>query len=100
MGITCRFDLSEIGEGDEEEAETNDLFIIDEVSINDGTTDESTYTVGSEVMDANLYDFLMNTLEERGGTDEFVEKLLDLSSALEHKLYIDFLQKLHGIAKF
>ena len=48
----------------------------------------------------NLYNFLLNSIEERGITDEFVEKLSDLASALEHKLYIDFLQKLQGIAKF
>ncbi|XP_022105090.1 complement component 1 Q subcomponent-binding protein, mitochondrial-like [Acanthaster planci] len=100
LTISCRFDLNEVEPEGEEGPESNDLFMIDEVSIQDGQASESTYRVGSEVMDANLYNFLMNTLEERGITDEFVEKLSDLSSALEHKLYIEFLQKLHKIAKF
>ncbi|XP_033628218.1 complement component 1 Q subcomponent-binding protein, mitochondrial-like [Asterias rubens] len=100
LSISCRFDVSE--ELDEEAAEpgSEDLFIIDEVSIHDGKMDEGIFSVGSEVMDGNLYNFLLNSLEERGINDEFVEKLSDLASALEHKLYIDFLQKLQGIAKF
>ncbi|XP_038059143.1 complement component 1 Q subcomponent-binding protein, mitochondrial-like [Patiria miniata] len=99
LTINCRFDLNEM-EPEGEEPESNDLFMIDEVSVQDGKAKESTYMVGSEVMDANLYNFLMNTLEERGITDEFAEKLSDLSSTLEHKLYIEFLQKLQGVAKF
>ena len=51
MSISCRFDVSE--ELDEEAAEpgSEDLFIIDEVSIHDGKMDEGIFSVGSEVMD-------------------------------------------------
>ncbi len=51
MSIGCRFDVSE--DLDEEGAEpgSEDLFIIDEVSIHKGKMDEGTFSVGSEVMD-------------------------------------------------
>lgn len=39
-----------------------------------------------------LYDLLMNFLEERGISNEFVEKLSDFSTAYEHSLYIALLE--------
>jgi Mitochondrial glycoprotein. len=39
-----------------------------------------------------LYDLLMNLLEERGISNEFVEKLSDFSTAYEHSLYIALLE--------
>lgn len=44
-----------------------------------------------------LYDLLMNLLEEKGVSNEFAEKLSDLSTAYEHSSYIGLLE---GLSKF
>lgn len=41
-----------------------------------------------------LYDLLMNYLEEKGISNEFVEKLSDFSTAYEHSSYITLLENL------
>lgn len=40
-----------------------------------------------------MYDLMMNYLEERGVSEEFVEKLSDLCSDYEHSMYVGLLQK-------
>eukprot|EP00794_Sanderia_malayensis_P014150 gene14150-15627_t len=55
---------------------------------------ESIYEAETENMDSNLYSLLNNTLYERGVNNEFAESLLEISTAVEHKLYVDFLQDL------
>ena len=42
---------------------------------------------------------LLNTMEERGLTAEFFEKLVDYCTLYEHKKYISFLQDLQSFAK-
>ena len=42
----------------------------------------------------NLYDLLMNMLDERGLDEEFAQKLVDFSTNYEHKCYIKFLDGL------
>lgn len=44
-----------------------------------------------------LYDLLMNLLEEKGISNEFVQKLSDFSTSYEHSSYIGLLE---GISKF
>ena len=44
-----------------------------------------------------MYDLLMNLLEEKGISNDFVEKLSDLSTSYEHSLYVEFLEK---VSKF
>lgn len=44
-----------------------------------------------------LYDLLMNLLEEKGISNEFVQKLSDFSTCYEHSSYIGLLE---GISKF
>ena len=56
LSISCRFELNELEE-EGQEPENEDLFIIDEVQIHDGKTDESTFTVGSEIMDGVSYEW-------------------------------------------
>lgn len=43
-----------------------------------------------------LYKLLLNTLYERGVNNEFAKDLLDMSTTIEHKEYVDFLQDLKG----
>lgn len=47
----------------------------------------------------NLYDMLLNMLEERGVDGTFVDELVNLSTAYEHSTYVDFLSTLHTFTK-
>lgn len=75
----------------------NDGFGIDELSIYNGEWNENVYSVSGEVLDSYLYDLILNYLEEKGITNEFVEKLSDYSTAYEHSAYIGLLE---GLSKF
>ncbi|XP_014782645.1 conserved regulator of innate immunity protein 3 [Octopus bimaculoides] len=45
----------------------------------------------------NLYDLLMDMLDERGINDEFINQLMDFCTVYEHKRYLSFL---NGIKRF
>ncbi|XP_023015336.1 complement C1q binding protein P32 [Leptinotarsa decemlineata] len=75
----------------------NDVFGIDEISIYNGEWNENVYAVSGEVVDSYLYDLMLNYLEEKGISNEFVEKLSDYSTAYEHTAYIGLLE---GLSKF
>ncbi|XP_050312423.1 complement component 1 Q subcomponent-binding protein, mitochondrial isoform X1 [Anthonomus grandis grandis] len=75
----------------------NDGFGIDELSIYNGEWNENIYSVSGEVLDSYLYDLILNYLEEKGISNEFVEKLSDYSTAYEHSAYIGLLE---GLSKF
>lgn len=92
LSILCSF----IGDHEQEEG-YNDLFGIDEISVFEGEWNEKVYAVAGEVLDTYLYDLLLNYLEEKGITNEFAEKLVDLSTAYEHASYISLLE---GLSKF
>lgn len=82
---------------DQQEDGYNDIFGIDEISIFDGDWNENVYSVSGEVVDSYLYDLLLNYLDEKGVTNEFVEKLSQYSTAYEHSAYIGLLE---GLSKF
>ncbi|XP_019871906.2 complement component 1 Q subcomponent-binding protein, mitochondrial isoform X2 [Aethina tumida] len=92
VSIRCSF----IGPNEQDEG-YNDIFGIDEISIYDGEWNENTYAVSGEVIDSYLYDLLLNYLEEKGISNEFVEKLSQYSTAYEHTAYIGLLE---GLSKF
>lgn len=94
LGFTCSF-LQEPppATGDE----FNDIFGIDEVTIYKGQWNDKVYAVAGDVLDGYLYDLLMNLLEEKGVSNEFVQKLSDFSTAYEHTAYINLLET---ISKF
>jgi complement component 1 Q subcomponent-binding protein len=75
-----------------------DLFTIDEVCMFEGEWREETYAVSGDILDEYLYDLLMNMLEERGISNEFVEKLQEFCTGYEHNLYIKFLENLKKFA--
>ncbi|KAF7273476.1 complement C1q binding protein P32 [Rhynchophorus ferrugineus] len=75
----------------------NDTFGVDEISIYNGEWNENVYSVSGEVLDSYLYDLILNYLEEKGITNEFVEKLSSYSTAYEHSAYIGLLE---GLSKF
>lgn len=73
---------------------TDDVFGIEEIIVYKGEIKENHYACAGDVLDGYLYDLLMNVLEEKGVTNEFVYKLSDLSTAYEHSSYVQFLQSL------
>lgn len=84
-------------EPSEQEEGYNDIFGIDEISIYNGDWNENVYAVSGEVVDSYLYDLLLNYLEEKGISNEFVEKVSQYSTAYEHSAYIGLLE---GLSKF
>ncbi|KAF5278862.1 hypothetical protein FQR65_LT03551 [Abscondita terminalis] len=92
VSLVCSF----IGP-DQQEDGYNDIFGIDEISIFNGDWNENVYSVSGEVVDSYLYDLLLNYLDEKGITNEFVQKLSDYSTAYEHSAYVSLLE---GLSKF
>ena len=92
VSLVCSFLNAE-----DQEDGYNDIFGIDEISIFNGDWNENVYSVSGEVVDSYLYDLLLNYLDEKGITNEFVEKLSNYSTAYEHSAYISLLE---GLSKF
>lgn len=93
LSFTCSF-----LQGEAQEGEYNDVFGIDELTIYDGEHSEKVYAVAGDVLDGYLYDLLMNYLEEKGVSNDFVEKLSQFSTAYEHSSYISLLETLSTFA--
>ena len=89
LSFTCSF-----LQGVAQEGEYNDVFGIDEMCIFDNEWNDKVYAVAGEVLDGYLYDLLMNFLEEKGVSNEFVEKLSDLATTYEQASYVNLLEKL------
>jgi len=81
-------------DGTPEEGEYDDIFGIDELSIYEGSHNDTVYAVAGDVLDGYLYDLLMNLLEEKGISNEFAEKLSELSTIYEHSQYVKLLESL------
>jgi len=92
LSFTCSF-----LHGQPQEEEFNDVFTIDEITLFNDEHNDKTYSVAGDVLDGYLYDLLMNLLEEKGISNEFVEKLSDISTAYEHTAYVGLLE---GLSKF
>lgn len=89
LSFTCSFLTGEAQDG-----EYQDVFGIDEITIYDGIWSDKVYAVAGDVLDGYLYDLLMNLLEEKGVSNEFVEKLSEFSTSYEHSAYIGLLEAL------
>jgi len=74
-------------------------FQIDEFAIHDGEWKETVYSADCSVIDGELYDKLLNVLEEQGIGEEFANQLMDFSTAHEHRQYIGLLEKLQQFVK-
>jgi len=74
-------------------------FQIDEFTIHDGEWNETVYSSDCSVIDGELYDKLLNLLEEHGIGEEFANQLADYSTAYEHRQYIGLLEKLQQFVK-
>uniref|UniRef100_T1J6E2 Complement component 1 Q subcomponent-binding protein, mitochondrial n=1 Tax=Strigamia maritima TaxID=126957 RepID=T1J6E2_STRMM len=95
IGFTCSYveDYAPADDASDPDA-FNDNFNIDEIVFHQGEWNEKTYSVSGDIIDGYLYDLLMNTLEERGISNEFAEKLSEFCTSYEHKLYIKLLESL------
>ncbi|XP_012255142.1 complement component 1 Q subcomponent-binding protein, mitochondrial [Athalia rosae] len=95
LGFTCSFNNEPQASGADDGY--NDIFGIDEITLYEGEHSEKIYAVAGDVVDGYLYDLLMNYLEEKGISNEFAEKLIELSTVYEHTAYISLLE---GLSKF
>jgi len=108
LNFKCLYDQARdddyLEEEEDSSAEPNEepvapsLFRIDSVSVSK-EDDMSIYDAETTNLDPNLYDNLMAMLNERGINEEFAEKLLVLSSAIEQEQYVKFLNDLDAFAK-
>ncbi|KAM9208766.1 complement component 1 Q subcomponent-binding protein, mitochondrial [Dugong dugon] len=97
--LDCHYPEDEVGQEEEEES---DIFSIREVSFQ--STDKSDwtdteYTLNTDSLDWALYDHLMDFLADRGVDNTFADELVELSTALEHREYITFLEDLRSFVK-
>ncbi|XP_071648285.1 complement component 1 Q subcomponent-binding protein, mitochondrial isoform X1 [Temnothorax longispinosus] len=95
LGFTCSFNNQSGASGADDNY--NDIFGIDEITLYEGEHSDKVYSVAGEIIDGYLYDLLMNYLEEKGISNEFAEKLIDLSTCYEHTAYVSLLE---GLSKF
>lgn len=95
LGFTCSFNNQPGASGSDESY--NDIFGIDEITLYEGEHNDKVYSVAGEILDGYLYDLLMNYLEEKGISNEFADKLTDLSTCYEHTAYVSLLE---GLSKF
>ncbi|XP_013908057.1 PREDICTED: complement component 1 Q subcomponent-binding protein, mitochondrial, partial [Thamnophis sirtalis] len=97
--LDCHYpedEISHTGEGE------SDMFSIQEVSFQpggDSDWQENNYTLNTDSLDWALYDHLMDFLADRGVDNTFADELVNLSTALEHKEYIRFLEDLKHFVK-
>ncbi|KAL2738208.1 hypothetical protein V1477_011567 [Vespula maculifrons] len=95
LGFTCSFN-SEPGASGADDS-YNDIFGIDEITFYEGEHSDKVYAVAGEIIDGYLYDLLMNYLEEKGISNGFAEKIIELSTNYEHTAYVSLLE---GLSKF
>jgi len=99
LALQCGFPHEEM-QPQEGDPNIVDALEIHEIAMVEGTDwNDKSYSVMSTVMDGDLYALLMNTLEDRGINQDFMQTLLDFSTNYEHKKYISFLQNLQDFAR-
>jgi len=100
LALQCAFPSPDaVYEGGQENEQIDDQFEIQEVSIHGGEWKDTTYSVSAATMDAELFDLLMDMLDERGINDEFIAQLVDYCTVYENKQYINFLQNLKSFVE-
>jgi len=81
-------------ESTDQSLEENDVFEIQDLSLYNNGWNDSCFTIDASLIDEDLKDMILETLEEKGITQEFARKLSDFATAREHALYIEFLENL------
>lgn len=95
LSFTCSY--SNDAKSNASDQNYNDIFVIDELALYSGPETENVYAVSGAILDGYLYDLLMNYLEEKGISNDFAAKLIELSTNYEHSAYISLLE---GLSKF
>ncbi|XP_013385378.1 complement component 1 Q subcomponent-binding protein, mitochondrial-like isoform X1 [Lingula anatina] len=102
LQMTCVFsDANEPIEPDQTEEDVfEDAFSIDDVALlrQGESNSEAVYSLTAGVMDADVYQLLMNMLDERDIGEQFAQDLQSFATAYEHKQYISFLEGLKAFA--
>jgi len=101
LAIQCSFPVQDelIDTTSGEEQQYEDLIELQEVALLKGEKwQDTTYCAQGSMLDGNLYDMLLNMLEERGIDAQFIDQLVEFSTAYEHQNYINFLEGLKDFA--
>lgn len=100
LALQCAFPSADepLEDAQQNQDQIEDQFEIQEVAFHKGEWKDNTYAVSAATMDAELFDLLMDMLDERGINDEFIAELVDYCTSYENKQYIEFLQTLKGFA--
>lgn len=94
LALRCTFPAVEDIQDAGVEADTQDQFAIEEVAMHDGEMKETTFAASGDTLDVELHDLLMDLLDERGVSDQFICQLVDYCTALEGQLYVQMLRSL------
>jgi len=95
LGLNCSYIQEEDNMDEEQRPEKfEDDFQINEISLYEGEFQKSTYAISGDVIDGNLYDLLMNVLEDRGIDQEFAKNLVEYATVYEHGQYVNLLENL------
>lgn len=109
--ITCHFikDVHFDEDPNEENAaknEKDDVFAIEAFTVVDDKNidsdldiDDNVYLGDASLVDGQLYDLLMDYLDERGIGKEFSNSLIEYCTAYEHERYVELLEKLRNFVK-
>ncbi|VDP07916.1 unnamed protein product [Soboliphyme baturini] len=73
-----------------------DSFNIEEIYTFTDEVTEETYSVRGDIIDGELYDNLMEYLNERGINGAFAQNLIRFATHYEHAQYISLLQKMRA----
>jgi len=100
LALQCAFPSAEepLEDAQQNQDQIEDQFEIQEVAFHNGEWKDTTYAVSAATMDAELFDLLMDMLDERGINDEFIAELVDYCTSYENKQYIGFLKSLKDFA--
>ena len=103
MVFSCRLygDQSHIDPAQAEDATKDDKFEIESFAVlnkddvdEDGEYDDNVYAADGGLADGQMYDLLMNYLDERGITSDFADSLIDYATHYEHNQYVQLLDRL------
>ncbi|XP_074594094.1 complement C1q binding protein P32 [Brevipalpus obovatus] len=112
--MTCHFIKNEdFGDGpeqveqsQEEPQQKDDLFEIEAFTVvddkhidNDLELADNVYLGDASLVDGQLYDLLMDYLDERGIGKDFANSLMEYCTAYEHERYVELLEKLRTFIK-
>ncbi|XP_044539226.1 complement component 1 Q subcomponent-binding protein, mitochondrial-like [Gracilinanus agilis] len=96
LELDCHYPEDEIGQ-------ESDIFSIREVSFqltSDSEWKDTNYTLNTDFLDWALNDHLIDFLADHGMNNDFADELIELSMALEHQEYTNFMEDLKGFIKF